>query len=103
MRRRFNTTGCCNPKIALKKAFDAKEHGAVSAGLDESIEFYQNKIADLANGQGNFKFNFSTPSATNSASKAGSSAGDAYLKVLIGIGKEKHSELNYEEMIHILD
>ena len=24
-------------------------------------------------------------------------------KVLIGIGKEKHSELNYEEMIHILD
>ncbi|MBD5496104.1 MAG: hypothetical protein HDR12_17485 [Lachnospiraceae bacterium] len=64
--------------VALKKAFDAKEHGAVSAGLDESIEFYQNKIADLANGQGDFKFNFSTPSATNSASKAGKEAGDAY-------------------------
>lgn len=62
--------------IALKDAFDAKERGAVSAGLDESIEYYQGKIAELANGQADFKFSFSTPDISKTSGSKSSSSKD---------------------------
>ncbi len=49
--------------IDLKRAFDAKERGVVSAGLDESIEHIKGKIAELAEGHGDFRFNFSSTDA----------------------------------------
>ena len=57
--------------IDLKRAFDAKEMGAVSDGLDSSIEHIKGKIEELANGQADFKFNFSAP---NTSKKSGSSS-----------------------------
>lgn len=56
--------------IDLKRAFDAKEHGAVSEGLDQSIEQLKGKIASLSNGQADFKFKFSKPETAKSSSKS---------------------------------
>lgn len=63
--------------IDLKRAFAAKESGAISAGLDESIESIQAKIKELARGYGyeNFKFNFDK-SGTSSSKSGSSSAKD---------------------------
>ncbi len=59
--------------IALKDAFDAKERGAVSAGLDESIKHYQDKISELANGKSDYKFSFDGSSTPKASKKSGSS------------------------------
>lgn len=71
---------------ALKRAFNAQELGA--SGLEPTIANLKAKIAGLANGQGEFKFNFSVPNAAKSASSSASSkdthkeACDAELKEL---------------------
>lgn len=54
--------------IDLKRAFDAKEHGAVSEGFDQSIEQLKGKIASLSNGQADFKFKFSKPDTSKKSS-----------------------------------
>ncbi len=60
--------------IDLKRAFDAKESGAVSAGLDESIEAIQAKIKELSNGEFDFGFNFDGLKNSNSSGKSSSSS-----------------------------
>ncbi len=59
--------------IALKDAFDAKERGAVSAGLDESIKHYQDRISELANGKSDYKFSFDGTATPKTSKKSGSS------------------------------
>lgn len=58
--------------IALKDAFDAKERGAVSSGLDESIKHYQDKISELANGKSDYKFSFDGSATPKASSKSSS-------------------------------
>ncbi len=55
---------------ALKRALNARELGAT--GIEPTIAGLKSKIADVANGQGAFKFNFSVPNKT--AGSGGSSA-----------------------------
>lgn len=62
--------------IDLKRAFAAKEGGAVSSGLDESIESIQAKIKELSNGEFDFGFNFSAANTKSSSSGSSSSAKD---------------------------
>lgn len=57
--------------INLKRAFAAKESGAVSAGLDESIENLQGRIAALSSGESNFGFHFGDLSKRASSSGQG--------------------------------
>ncbi|MDE6054258.1 MAG: hypothetical protein K2G55_10945, partial [Lachnospiraceae bacterium] len=59
--------------IDLKRAFDAKEMGAVSDGLDSSIEHIKGKIQELANGQADFQFNFSAPGTSKKSGSSSSS------------------------------
>lgn len=53
---------------ALKRAFNAQELGAT--GIEPTIANLKSKIAGLANGQGEFKFNFSAPKTAKSGSKS---------------------------------
>ncbi len=62
--------------IDLKRAFAAKEGGAVSSGLDESIESIQAKIKELSNGEFDFGFNFSAANTKSSSSGSSSSVKD---------------------------
>lgn len=59
--------------IALKDAFDARERGAVSAGLDESIKHYQDRISELANGKSDYRFSFDGTATPKTSKKSGSS------------------------------
>lgn len=58
--------------VNLKRAFAAKEGGAVSAGLDESIENLQDRIAALSSGEANLGFHFGDLSKRSSAGQGAS-------------------------------
>ena len=63
---------------ALKNAFESKENGNHSEGIEQSIKDSQQRIQELARGYGyeNFKFNFDKPSTSSSKSGSSSSAKD---------------------------
>ncbi len=58
--------------VNLKRAFAAKEGGAVSAGLDESIENLQDRIAALSSGESDFRFHFGDLSKRSSSGQGAS-------------------------------